>query len=333
MNTAVAVFLKDSEWEEGKQSKYAGWKVRFTDLPEYIKDKEKWECVLDDKGCGEIGYFSAYSLIKNQMRCNLTLLNTDDEEESTYDFTVPHAKGKVHCDVDLADGGVEVEAPHLNLELAYDPAVVEWEVSVGYENNQFYEGGFYGMYWDESVPLDNSLNKKARFQKELERFFNQHNFITVDESGNYKIGDDISGVFAYNGLTATGKFTINVSNDFIEQTPEQFVSHFNTQKKHLYELVLTGFLLNGTIQHQIECEYTITRASVDSKEYDVTYKGTGTYALLADVVSRVTGYDIDPLLYGDGKTPVEQAVAVENLITKEITTDGTVTLKYSTKLK
>lgn len=333
MNTAVAVFLKDSEWEEGKRSKYAGWKVRFTDLPEYIKDKEKWECVLDDKGCGEIGYFSAYSLIKNQMRCNLTLLNTDDEEESTYDFTVPHAKGKVHCDVDLADGGVEVEAPHLNLELAYDPAVVEWEVSVGYENNQFYEGGFYGMYWDESVPLDNSLNKKARFQKELERFFNQHNFITVDESGNYKIGDDISGVFAYNGLTATGKFTINVSNDFIEQTPEQFVSHFNTKKKHLYELVLTGFLLNGTIQYQIECEYTITRASVDSKEYDVTYKGTGTYALLADVVSRVTGYDIDPLLYGDGKTPVEQAVAVENLITKEITTDGTVTLKYSTKLK
>lgn len=332
MNTAVAVFLKDSEWEEGKRSKYAGWKVRFTDLPEYMKDKEKWECVLDDKGYGEIGYFSAYSLIKNQMRCNLTLLNTDGEEECTYDFTVPHAKGKVHCHVDLAAGGVEVEAPHLNLELAYDPAAVEWEVSVGYENNQF-EGGFYGASWDESVPLDNSQNKKARFQKELERFFNQHNFITVDESGNFKIGDDISGVFADNGLTATGKFTINVSNDFIEQTPEQFVSHFNTKKKHLYELVLTGFLLNGSIQHKIECEYTVTRASVNSKEYDVTYKGTGTYALLANVVSRVTGYDIDPLLYGDSKTPVEQIIAVENLTTKEITGEGAVNLKFSTKLK
>ena len=96
---------------------------------------------------------------------------------------------------------------------------------------------------------------------------------------------------------------------------------------------MTGFLLSGTIQHQIECEFTITRASVDSKEYDVTYKGTGAYALLAEVVSRVTGYDIDPLLYGGGQTSIEQSIAVENLITKEIPLDGTVMLKYSTKLK
>jgi hypothetical protein len=47
----------------------------------------------------------------------------------------------------------------------------------------------------------------------------------------------------------------------------------------------------------------------------------------------VTGYDIDPLLYGGGQTSIEQTIAVENLITKEIPLDGTVTLKYSTKLK
>lgn len=332
VNTKIVVRFKDSSKPWDEKSKYAGWSVRFTDAEGSVSEPEMFKGKIEESGTGSL-VVTIYSLLQNGLRPNITLADLEGKDQKTYDFDIPDGQDKVYVTIDLDKGGIQVDTqPLLGLELAYDPAAVEWEVSVGYENNQF-EGGFYGSAWAESVPLDNSQNKRARFQKEIERFFNRHNFITVDEFGNYKIGDDISGMFAENGLTATGKFTINVSNKFIEQTPQQFVSCFNTKKRHLYELVLTGFLLSGTIQHQIECEFTITRASVDSKEYDVTYKGTGAYALLAEVVSRVTGYDIDPLLYGGGQTSIEQSIAVENLITKEIPLDGTVMLKYSTKLK
>ena len=332
VNTKIVVRFKDSSKPWDEKSKYAGWSVRFTDAEGSVSEPEMFKGKIEESGTGSL-VVTIYSLLQNGIRPNITLADPEGKDQKTYDFDIPDGQDKVYVTIDLNKGGIQVDTqPLQGLELAYDPASVEWEVSVGYENNQF-EGGFYGSSWAESVPLDNSQNKRARFQKEIERFFNHHNFITVDEFGNYKIGDDISGVFAENGLTATGKFTINVSNKFIEQTPQQFVSCFNTKKRHLYELVLPGFLLSGTIQHQIECEYTITRASVDSKEYDVTYKGKGAYALLAEVVSRVTGYDIDPLLYGGGQTSIEQTIAVENLITKEIPLDGTVTLKYSTKLK
>lgn len=317
MNTAVAVYFKDSEWEEGTRSRYAGWKLRFTDLPEHMKDKEKWECVLDDKGCGVIGYFSAYSIIKNKMRCNVTLLNPADEEECTYDFTIPRAKGKVHCYVDLADGGVEIEAPHLNLELAYDPDNIDVQFTVagkgyGYDNYESgAETGIFasGIFWDNARP-----------QTEIEKFFKSHKAITVDDAGHIRIGDDIVGEFV--GNEGKGSFTIHTIYSFTERTVEEFKNYFNTVSSVIH---VTRLLLGGSIEHKINCQFTLTRRNSD--EYDVSYTGEGTYNLCADVVDKVTNVDLENWPNG------LQHVTMEDIHTREINAEGKVTLKYNTILR
>ena len=50
-----------------------------------------------------------------------------------------------------------------------------------------------------------------------------------------------------NGLTATGKFIIDVSNTFTEQTIHQFVKLFNSSSTSLKERIFDSFLLNGLL--------------------------------------------------------------------------------------
>jgi len=99
----------------------------------------------------------------------------------------------------------------------------------------------------------------------------------VIQTSTKKIGDDIIGSFEGNGLEATGKFTIEASHKFVEKTINQYI-HQVANPTDKYEWV--HGLLDGIIQHQIECEYKITRKSVDSNEYEINYTGTGEFALL-----------------------------------------------------
>ena len=324
VNTHIVLRYKDSSRQGTDKSKYAGWNVRLTDAEGIVSNPQKFQCRIADDGRGS-QIVSIYSLLQNGLRTNLTLADPNDVDQKTFDFDIPDGKGKVYITIDLDKGGTKVDTQPLEgLELAYDPATVSWPVYLGNTGNE----DDYHMETDAIIALDNSLNKRARFQKEIERFFNRHDFITVDNQGNYRIGDDITGKFVDNGLTATGKFIIDVSNTFTEQTIHQFVKLFNSSSTSLKERIFDSFLLNGIIQHRIECEYTLTRASVDSKEFDVSYKGTGAYALLADVITKVTGVDADALMQGS-----EQTIYVDNLTTRQINGDGSVTLKYSTKLK
>ena len=143
-------------------------------------------------------------------------------------------------------------------------------------------------------------------------------------SGIITIGDDIVGQFEKNGLTATGKFTINTSHPFKEQTIEEFVKDFNDIDNQDV-LVLFNNLLNGTITHKIDCEYTIKRKSVDDTEYKVTYTGKGTYTFEAEVVDRVDNYELDNLLH-------QQHITVNDITTREIEEEGEVKLKFTTTL-
>lgn len=324
VNTQIVLRFIDSSLKEGEDSKYAGWSVRLTDAFGNVSNPDRFKSSISTDGRGSV-IVTIYSLLQNGLRTNLTLADPNDVDQKTFDFDIPDGKGKVFITIDLDKGGTKVDTQPLEgLELAYDPATVSWPVYLGDTGNE----DDYHMETDAIIALDNSLNKRARFQKEIERFFNRHDFITVDNQGNYRIGDDITGKFADNGLTATGKFIIDVSNTFTEQTIHQFVKLFNSSSTSLKERIFDSFLLNGIIQHRIECEYTLTRASVDSKEFDVSYKGTGAYALLADVITKVTGVDADALVKGS-----EQTIYVDNLTTRQINGDGSVTLKYSTKLK
>ena len=328
VNTKIIVRFKDSSKESDKDSKYSGMSVRFTDAVSGICDPELFKGTIGKDGRGSLT-ITVYSLLENGIHPNITLVNCENRDLKEFPFDIPEGQDKVYVTIDLDKGGMDIDTQPLEgLELTYDPSVIAAPFWIG-DVFDFEDANPYG----EAYIYLNGFNiNRARFQKEVERFFNHHNFIIVDESGNFKIGDDILGRFAENGLTATGKFTINVSNPFIEQTPQQYVTRFN-KGKHIVERIPND-LLNGTIQHKIECEYTLTRASTDSEVFDVTYKGTGTYVFQAEVVSRVSGVDIDALLHDiQGQWAIEQTISVDNLTTSEITADGNVTLKYQTRLK
>ena len=86
---------------------------------------------------------------------------------------------------------------------------------------------------------------------------------------------------------------------------------------------------NGTLEHKVKCEFTITRTSVDSKEYEITYTGEGTYSLQTEVLEYITGVVIADNLE-NSPTP---NISAEDIHTTPITADGTFKLKYTTKLQ
>lgn len=316
MNTNVGLHIVDSEWKEGETSKYAGWKIAFSEIPGSLKDGDNLRKTLNEKGRAGIGWFTEYALVHHGIPTQLTLYDKDDNPQKTYNFQLPEGTGKVILTIDLATGGEKADTQPLDgLELTYDPDRVEYPMEIG--------GHGYGG--DQYLYFDNAFNQRARFQTGIEKFFNRHNFITVDKFGNFKIGDDINGSFEGNGLEATGKFTIEASHKFVEKTINQYI-HQVANPTDKYEWV--HGLLDGIIQHQIECEYKITRKSVDSNEYEINYTGTGEFALLGNFVVSVEGVDPEALVNCEG-----QEISPSDITTRELSFDGNVTLKYSTTLK
>ena len=337
LNTGVILHFTDSSCKEGETSKYNGWKVTFTEIPSSVGNPEIFTQPVNEKGRSALG-FTVFALTQNKMKCQVTLKNPNDVEQKTFDFQIPDGTGRIYINIDLAEGGVVIEVPRLeNLKLEYDPAQIETEYTwAGMETVNEYDmnGNLVGstrVYHESPVGvyvlLDDAtkMNKNARFQKEVERFFKLHDYIRVDEMGNIFIGEDIIGKLDEGGKTATGTFTINTTNSFVEKTPEQFCTWFN--KPGMDNLVYQMYnLLGGTIDHSITCQYTLTRQDGNSKEFDITYTGEGTYTFRAEIVDRVDNMNFDN--YPGGS----QTITVDDITTREVQTEGRVTLNYTTKL-
>lgn len=326
INAHIGLRFSDSSWKEGTKSKYAGYKIRFTDIPSDIEDPERWQATIDDNGKAHIGYFTIYALIKNNVRCCLTLLDPEGEEKACYEFKIPAGSGKIVCDIDLATGESTNIVPKLkNLELAYDPAEIEiaqkWigtAISMGSDVVEPYDGGT-----SCKILLNNGFNKRARFQSEIEKYFKRHDFIVVDHTGNIRIGDDIVGKMEETGLQGKGKFTLKTSHAFDEKTVNEFLRNI---KKELTPQSIYS-LLNGTIEHKIECEFIVTRSSNNSEEFFVTYTGTGSYKLKAEVIDTIEKVHVQYLDIEFGN------VTLDDISTRQIEAEGKVKLQYQTKLQ
>lgn len=328
VNTLFGVRIQDSSWKEGEKSKYAGWTITFSDLPSNL-DSKYIKRVISDKGTASVGYFTMWTLIKNDMKCKLVLYDENDVPQKEFPFKLPNKRGKVVIDLDIDKGGMEVEAPELkDLGLVYDPDNIDigytcaGMVDDGNGGLEYYDGGSTGIWLalDHIPRAYRVVTEKARFCYEIEKFFKQHDFITVDKYGNIKIGDDLAGKFENNGLEGSGKFTINTSHNFVEKTISKFLKGYN--ERGIEELPL----LNGTIQHKISGEFKVTRKSVDSQEYEITYTGEGTYQIKAEVISRIDNYNFS-------KPMGSQNAKLDDLTTGEKEQEGTVRLNYSLKLK
>ena len=320
MNSTFTVNIFDSTRKRGEKSKYAGWKFRIAEIPDSISDKTGWECTIGDDGTAKLE-ITKYALVKYQIHLKYILIDDRDISQKVFEYKIPVGSGKFNVKVDIATGGTAVEAPELKeLELTYEPPTVPADMSwTGtYHDNgiEYYQDGQYteGIM----IYLNGWLNKKARFQMEIEKFFKQNDFIVVDEFGNIQIGDNIVGKFE--GDEGKGSFTINTSHKFVEKTIDEYVQAFNKWSNDLW---ITW--LDGTINHKIDCQFTLTRIP-DSEEYAVSYTGQGTYSFKANVVDLVEGVNFDDLGHA-------QHVVKEQIHTREVSQEGSVKLQYTTKLR
>lgn len=330
MNANVGLRIFDSSWKEGVKSKYAGYRIRLSEIPETVEDPQRYERTINEQGKANIGYFTVYSLIKNKMKCRLTLFNADDEEKAFYEFHIPAGTGKLICNIDLATGESTTIVPKLkDLELEYKPNALLSEYTL-------YRKGINDIVSDPNeekeigamLYLDNLTGHiETRFQTEIAKFFKKHDFIIVDHAGNIRIGDDIVGKFDANKLQGRGKFTINVSYPFVEKTKMEFLNQ-NKKVKSILDTSSSAYinLLNGTIQHKIDCDFTVSR-STDGEEYFVNYTGIGSYKLNAEVVNGV--YHV-----GWYNTDVDfSETQLDDITTRQMEAEGTVKLSYKTRLR
>ena len=331
VNTQYRLRISDSSAPKDGKSKYAGWKMRFNDVPSTVADPKQWECVIADDGTATLGPVTVFSMLQNEMPFSVTLCDLNGTEKKTWNFQISENTGKRGIKVDLATSGIEVEVPKLsNLILTYAPDIVEipytWDgylYSYDDENNIRKEPASVSGAID--IRLDGSLNKRARFQYEVEKFFKQHDFISVDPSGHIKIGDDIVGTMK--GNEGSGKFTINTTHPFVEKTKQQFVYDFNHIWSKEGDIFGLWNLLNGTISHKIDCEFTVVRSEADDS-YVVTYTGAGTYKFMAEGVALIENFNQTAFQNGE-----VMHNTVDDISTGITEAEGKVTLSYTTKLQ
>lgn len=335
VNTKVSVRLKDSGCKEGEKSQYAGWTVRFSHVPDSVIDKNFWQCKLNERGEGDIGFFSEYALIRNKIPCKLSLFSPGEVEYKTYDFTIPRGTGKLFCNIDLNEGGTEVEVPELTgLELTYEPDHIKGWIRL--EGNAYYDEPWGPEPWGAGIlPTDPDYDpeesyvgtiffvmyKNVRFQTEIEKFFKEHDNISVDKQGNIRIGNDIVGQMAENGLEGKGTFTIDTSYPFVVHSIEDFAANWMS-----YWTLQP--MLNGTMSHKLTGQFTVSRSNISSKEFTVSYTGEGSYHLDAEAVEIINGINGDHWNDKD----YDHHITPANITTRQVSGDGKVKLNYTTRI-
>lgn len=331
MRNKVRFVISDSSVEEGKPSKFAGRKIGFANIPD-VSDPEEWVTYIDEEGNAKLGWFTTYALVKNMVPFKITLFDEKGQPEKIFNFKLDGFSKETVIKIDPAKQGVKADTKNLDdLNLEYTPDETKIYVK-GYlkdydEALDKYVYSDWRSLWFMTVIPGNEMyinGKVLRFSTELERFFNQHDFITVDSlTGNFTIGEDIVGELI--GDTASGTFNINTDYKCFCQTPRQWVDNWNN-REGLYIFPI----LSGSFKHQIACKYSIRRRKVnDHFEYDITYAGEGVWDFTMRLVKSInTPVPID---YFGGNGECFLRLEDINIDTESI--GGDVKLKYTTTLK
>lgn len=333
MRNKVRFVISDSSVEEGKPSKFAGRKIGFASIPD-ISDPEEWVTYIDEEGNAKLGWFTTYALVKNMVPFKITLFDEKDQPEKIFNFQLDGVSEETVINIDPGKQGVKADTKHLD------------DLKLEYTNDStriYFEDYYYFHYWgrdtvlllniSESVYADEResllYGEKARWRTELERFFNRHDFITVDSlTGNFTIGDDIVGKLK--GDTASGTFYINTDYKYFIRTPQQWIDEWN-KLDEFDEWYWFRRILSGSFKHQIACKYAIRRRKVDDHfKYDITYTGEGMWDNTIRFVKTIN-LMVDPVEFTNYRTYCNIRLEDIDLGTESI--GGDVKLEYTTTLK
>lgn len=363
MNTKLGFVISDSSCPGDGESKYSGWKIRFTEIPSDVKDPEEWQAVIDEHGNCRMGFFTLYSLYKHKVKPQFTLIDLNGVERATYDYKIPDGENQIVLGIDLATTGNAIANPHLdNLKLVYDTGDFDTEmkyyfVGIPKESIWYYSmshnyldfGGKSNLNDDHSkIAIFGStyIHKNYREQSAVEQCFNDIHEIKVDEMGTIFFGDQEVGKFPDNGLKGSGKFTISVKNPFHYRTADEYIDAWNANTSSSADFLDESIeryaeILDINLQHDIVCNFEITR-NEDNSEYDITYHGEGTYVLDLHYISEIHDLEWSKASFSevDENGDPERwwiedfcSCPIESVKTTNRSFKGKVTLDYSQKFE
>ena len=212
MNKIVNLKFNDSSVEKGGKSKFAGCKVRFSEVPSTITDPEKWECVIKDDGTAMI-QFRMYPYLTEGFKPELEVIDAEECKVGNIDIQGIQSTGRFYeATFDLSNG--EIMALKDKWDIKIDPNQAAYETQ-DVSGNPYYFG-----------PLTFPDNKNAKgdhamIPGDIWGIYNgiaeafEERTLSVDAEGNFSIknkGLTMSGHFNSRTGTGTGKFKLNVSS-------------------------------------------------------------------------------------------------------------------------
>ena len=217
MNKIVNLKFNDSSVEKGGKSKFAGCKVRFSEVPSTITDPEKWECTIKDDGTGII-QFRMYPYLTEGFKPELEVVDANDGKVGNIDIVGIQEAGRFYeASFDLSNG--EVIALKDNWDITIDPNRAAYETT-DVSGNIYYFGPlvYPGGKSDRSiVPGD----MWGIYNGIVEAF--EGRALSLDAEGNFSIknkGLTMSGHFNSRTGSGTGQFKLNVSSQAREIADE-----------------------------------------------------------------------------------------------------------------
>lgn len=276
MNRVATIKLTDSSKGTGA-STFSGYKVRFASMPSEIQDPEKWECTLDENGSGNI-QFRLFPYISYGFQPRLVLVNDDDEEVATYEFSIDYSNDHIQpTTIDLATAGIDIPA-----------AVDEWQFEIT-PASVLHSSGAEFLIRDE-------------WNDGLKKLFDADRTITPSADGSFTIQHDgltISGVLNPQTGRGEGTFTVNTSYEYVSPlTLEQRAAWWTdiwkavnervqqgenaaavlTEKTAEYPQTIWDNWISCSVQQNITGTFTMKYSQKEQK-YKMTFEGEGTFSL------------------------------------------------------
>ena len=222
MNKTVGLRFKDSALDENGKSKFAGCRVKFSEMPKAILDPEDWECVIKEDGTGLI-QFRLYPYCVEGFKPELVVLDENGSVIGNITITEIKDRDKYYESIfDLSDDKVLVLEDIWNIKV--DPVLADCETPtpdggiakwgpIVYSDSEGIEDKVYGIVPGDFYGIYNGITDAF-----------EDRTLTLDPEGNFSIqneGLNLTGHFNSRTGYGTGKFTLKASSSGSDYVTEK----------------------------------------------------------------------------------------------------------------
>ncbi|MBR4729576.1 MAG: hypothetical protein IK075_04890 [Prevotella sp.] len=304
MNRKVVLTIQDCLASE--KSKYAGCKVRFQDLDKTeLKDPEKWECTLGDKGTGKL-VFRLYPYVHEGVKPVIEIYTENDGKiEILKEIPITISKNNQENIIDINEGSMNglklKEFSNDEVEYTYSDytSPIYWDEAhdaLYVEIKCRYDDGEGNWQTDPACSLPIWLND---IDKGIKEAFEKYNSITYAEDGTIGIANKdfiINGTFvpmedSKQPKSGSGTFKLNYKKNLNFKTVDEVTAFWHDYTQFRARLLdFMNPILNAKLDQQIEGAFTFEWNEED-QVYVFKFSGRGPYEMAGSLYTQIDNVD------------------------------------------